>query len=416
MRLITTEAEMLAHVVDEDPAPALVVAVDLRGIEESVTAVTLDGLCFLGCLSTEAFPSIAAERGAAILPSFAGPPVNTFPTRLYRVRDLYAGFEPNLPGSWRSTLDHRAFQWFMEPGTTRPRTLPQGEFWAARTHDTFIEAALDRFLSTRGQRAVGVMGGHDVPRDAEVYRTVATVARSISREERVIVTGGGPGLMEAANLGAFLASSPDSALEEALEILRPASDFRSHEWLASAARVRSAILGSWDAEEASESFSLGIPTWLYGHEPPNMFASHSAKFFFNSLREDGLVTVADGGLLFAKGNAGTVQEIFQDATQNYYRGDAHPTPMVLMDRAYWNPDVSSAAPVGSHGDGADPRSKPLWPLLRQLGKEKDFESALALTDDPDVIVDLLTRGVQVEDGPSLAHYRVEPSRVEPLEN
>jgi len=60
---------------------------------------------------------------------------------------------------------------------------------------------------------------------------------------------------------------------------------------------------------------------LYGHEPPNLFSFHIAKYFYNSLREDGLVTISNAGLIFAKGNAGTVQEIFQDTTLVYYRED-----------------------------------------------------------------------------------------------
>ena len=45
--------------------------------------------------------------------------------------------------------------------------------------------------------------------------------------------------------------------------------------------------------ELPESVSLGIPTWYYGNEPPNLFASHAGKYFFNSVREDGLVSIAD---------------------------------------------------------------------------------------------------------------------------
>ncbi|WP_317452889.1 molybdopterin dinucleotide binding domain-containing protein, partial [Streptomyces sp. CBMA29] len=31
--------------------------------------------------------------------------------------------------------------------------------------------------------------------------------------------------------------------------------------------------------------SYGLPTWFYGHEPPNAFASGIAKFFANATRE-----------------------------------------------------------------------------------------------------------------------------------
>jgi predicted Rossmann-fold nucleotide-binding protein len=367
---------------------ALVVGVDLEGIEEAVLASPITGSCFLGCQASPGFRGRAEERGAAVWEGLAPFPTQMFPTRLYGVADLYGGFDPDVPDSWRDTLDHRAFRWFMDENGRKPRPLNVQEGWAARTHDTCLEASVTRFLDD-DKRTVGVMGGHDELRNSESYRTVVTIARTLTRTGRVvIVTGGGPGLMEAANLGAFLAPHPDSALEEALTELGKALDFASHEWLATAARVRARLLGRWDAAEPEGSHSLGIPTWLYGHEPPNMFASHAAKFFYNSLREDGLVTVADGGLIFAPGNAGTVQEIFQDATQNYYRGADPATPMVLLDTGYWNP-----AEVGAVAgpEGTRPRfPKPLWPLLSQLGREKGFGDSLALTDDPEEIVALLT--------------------------
>ncbi|HEX5862542.1 MAG TPA: hypothetical protein VFY58_11905 [Nocardioides sp.] len=366
-------------------APALVVGVDLEGIEDALLASSVTGWCFLGCRTSAGFGARAEECGAAVLDGLAPFPTQMFPTRLYRVSDLYAGFEPDAAGSWRQTLDHRAFSWFTDPTSRKPRPLSVAEAWAARTHDTCLEACVTRFLDD-DRRTVGVMGGHDEPRTSKAYRTVVTIARTLTRTGGVvIVTGGGPGLMEAANLGAFLAPFPDSALDEALEGLGD-PHFSSHEWLATAARVRARLLGSWDAAEPAEGYSLGIPTWLYGHEPPNLFASHAAKFFYNSLREDGLVTVADGGLIFAPGNAGTVQEIFQDANQNYYRGAEPATPMVLLDTDYWNP--APGAPAAATGRPKVP--KPLWPLLSQLGAEKGFGGALALTDDPEEIIALLS--------------------------
>ncbi len=69
------------------------------------------------------------------------------------------------------------------------------------------------------------------------------------------------------------------------------------------------------ANDYEKCKSIGIPTWLYGHEPPAPFATHIAKYFANSVREDGLLTIAKHGVIFAPGSAGTTQEIFQDATQ-----------------------------------------------------------------------------------------------------
>jgi predicted Rossmann-fold nucleotide-binding protein len=80
---------------------------------------------------------------------------------------------------------------------------------------------------------------------------------------------------------------------------------------------------------------LAVPTWHYGHEPPTPFASHLAKYYQNSLREDGLLALAKYGIVYVEGKAGTLQEIFQDAAQNYYKSFDWFSPMVLFGRAYW---------------------------------------------------------------------------------
>jgi predicted Rossmann-fold nucleotide-binding protein len=112
--------------------------------------------------------------------------------------------------------------------------------------------------------------------------------------------------------------------------LRAEAVERLHRWQAPAFALAAATA-------ASPGRSIGIPTWLYGHEPPTPLAALHAKYFENSIREDGLLTVATGGVVFAPGKAGTLQEIFQDAAQNYYaRGDERFNPMVFLDvDEYW---------------------------------------------------------------------------------
>ena len=123
---------------------------------------------------------------------------------------------------------------------------------------------------------------------------------------------------------------------------------------------------------------MGIPTWFYGHELPNLFATHIAKYFENSVREEGMLAIALGGVVFAPGNAGTVQEIFQDACQNYYRtyGNRR-SPMVLFGTSYWDP----AGVTAVTGEAVNGRSKPVYPLLHKLAEEKGFAADLLLTDD-----------------------------------
>jgi hypothetical protein len=182
--------------------------------------------------------------------------------------------------------------------------------------------------------------------------------------------------MEAANLGALC---PDpSRLESALRRLAAVPSFAPDvtAWATLALEVRALEVPTTDAAPSS----VGVPTWFYGHEPPNPFASHIAKFFENSIREEGVLAIATHGVIFAEGNAGTVQEIFQDACQNYYATSGPAAPMVLLGTRYWNRDVSKEETS---------RAKPVWPLLKQLGAEKGFAHLLRLTDDLDEIVRFL---------------------------
>ena len=119
--------------------------------------------------------------------------------------------------------------------------------------------------------------------------------------------------------------------------------------------------------------SLGIPTWLYGHEPPTPFATHIAKYFANSVREDGLVTIAASGLIFAPGSAGTIQEIFQDATQNHYATTGVSSPMVFLNSDYWT------------------KEKPIYPLMKQLAQGYDYERLIAIFDDVNPVVEYIEK-------------------------
>ena len=276
------------------------------------------------------------------LPGIEALPFDVDRRGLYRISDLYRGYNPKKPETWSQAFDHRVYEWTLEdPTAASPTTrrLKPYEVVAERLHDTAIGAAIDRFLRAAthrsGKPAVGFMGGHDTPRNKPEFGQVAQIARALRQQGFTIVSGGGPGLMEAANFGAFMAAYTDSQFDAALGTLSAHPDASDHvNWVRSASDVRASLLARWNAREQTESESLGVPTWYYGNEPPNLFASHTGKYFFNSVREDGLVSIAGGGVIFGPGNAGTVQEVFQDAPLNFYRKTgARATPMVLFPPA-----------------------------------------------------------------------------------
>jgi hypothetical protein len=319
-----------------------------------------------------------------VMPQALGLPFQVAPQGLYDICELYGGFDPARPATLNDTFDSRVYRWTRQGESGKPRALLAGETVAARLHDTAMDRHVAEFLDPQRQVTVGFMGGHDVSRAEPAFAAVARIARALRRRGFMIVTGGGPGLMEAANFGAFMAPFADHEFTGALGVLAAEPSYGGDlsgdltdrcAWLAAATRVRTLLLGTWNGVAPAGGSSLGIPTWYYGAEPPNLFAAVVGKYFFNSLREDGLVSVANGGTVFGRGAAGTVQEVFQNANLNFYRDPGmRPTPMVFLDKTFWA-DPSTASSL----DGA----KPLFPLVQALAREaaSPFDEALLLTDD-----------------------------------
>ena len=173
-------------------------------------------------------------------------------------------------------------------------------------HDDAMSDALGEALD--GRAAVGVMGGHALERGTAGYTGAAHLGHALAEAGFVVATGGGPGAMEAANLGAYAAFA--DAVDGAVERLAGVPSFRSGigPWAQVALDLHDDLLASRGGAGAVRS--LGIPTWFYGHEPPNVFCDGIAKYFSNAIREDGLLARCDAGIVVLPGAAGTVQEVF----------------------------------------------------------------------------------------------------------
>jgi predicted Rossmann-fold nucleotide-binding protein len=322
-------------------------AVDLTGRTDTLLALDCAGSVFLGCPMAPEAAAHVRQSGALVFPPVPDLPFDPYRGLVYSPDELYDGLDT---GGYEATPDARAYGWFQ-------RTRDDGDVFASMlraVHDDAVSDALDELLF--GARVVGVMGGHAMARGTEAYAGAARLGRELARAGLTVATGGGPGAMEAANLGAYAAPFDDAMLTDALELLAGTPSFTPS--IADWARAAFEVRGRHPAGGAS----VGIPTWFYGHEPPNAFATHLAKYFANATREDGLLARSRAGVVFLPGAAGTVQEIFDNATPNYYGSRGEPTPMVLVDRTHWTEHL------------------PVWPLLRALARERSMEARIALVD------------------------------------
>jgi predicted Rossmann-fold nucleotide-binding protein len=364
--MIMREIEDLSsfdRAVAENRAKMVVQGVDLRARTEALLA--LEGQhVFVGCeLEAPAMFALISKRNV-VLPPIEGLPFRPFRPTLYSPDELYRGLVLDGRG-YEETPDRVAYLWYQ-------RAMSEGALldqMAMALHDQSMTDTLDELLD--GRRVAAVMGGHKMMRGTEAYRDAALLGRSLARAGLVVATGGRPGAMEAANLGAYMAEHPDAALDEAIAILCEAKDFHDSigAWAAAAMRVRQRFQRSSDAVP-----SVGIPTWYYGHEPPNAFASHVAKYFSNAIREDGLLLRANVGIAFLRGAAGTVQELFQDGAQNYYAPREKVALAVLVGQRYWTEEM------------------PAWPLITALGRGREMGSKLRLVDTVHEAASVLTAG------------------------
>jgi predicted Rossmann-fold nucleotide-binding protein len=322
---------------------------DLTSSGPLLSSCDVAGTLFLGCRMGAGTEQSLRARGAIVFPAVPGAPVDSYRTRLYSARELYD------TGDYLTSLDARAYAWSRGADPDLAQAL----------HDHAIDAALTRWVE--GRRLVGVMGGHAIPRGHPEYAAAARLGHSLGRSY-VVATGGGPGAMEAANLGGRLAGAPAADLDEALGVLAAAPSFHpdTQAWVDAAFEVL--------ARHPDATDTLGIPTWHYGHEPPNAFASAIAKYFRNATREAILLEVCEAGIVFLPGAAGTVQEVFQDACENYYADESSTAPMVLVGRAHWTGTV------------------PAWPLLQALSRGRAMEQHVHLVDTVDEAAALVLSG------------------------
>ena len=158
----------------------------------------------------------------------------------------------------------------------------------------FIDAA-ERLSEIRP--AVSIFGSARISPDNPYYATATDIARRLSDEGFSVITGGGPGIMEAANRGASECGAP----------------------------------------------SIGFNITLPHEQAPNSWSTPALTFRFHyfAMRKMHLAMRANALAVFP-GGFGTFDELFEVLTLTQSQ-KMRPVPIVLFGRDYWTKVVNFAA-------------------------------------------------------------------------
>jgi len=137
-------------------------------------------------------------------------------------------------------------------------------------------------------KAVSIFGSARTPRDDPRYQQARDLARRLGHEGFAIITGGGPGIMEAANRGAREAGVP----------------------------------------------SVGLGIELPHEQGMNEYVDLALNFHYFFTRKVMFVRYASGFVVFP-GGFGTMDELFEAATLRQTEKIRY-FPVVLVDSEYWS--------------------------------------------------------------------------------
>ena len=287
-------------------------------------------------------------------------PYDIYRSYPYSAKSLYEGYDPNNEQTFSECFDSKVFQHYKKTGSMCDDVK---ETLARYLHDHSMSNAIQNLLAPYHERQiVGIMGGHDLLRTTDYYRNIVYLSKRLTEMGFIMVSGGGAGAMEATHLGAWMAERSQEEVQQALEIVARAPSWQDKDWLATAYEVKKRF-------PQTHFISLGVPTWLYGHEPSTPLATHIAKFFDNSIREDTILNITRGGLVFTPGWAGTIQEIFQAAVPNLYKTYGYSSLMIFMGEDFWR------------------RELPVYALLEHLVKSGQYAGLrIGISDDINEVI------------------------------
>lgn len=283
--------------------------------------------------------------------------------KLYSFEDLTKGFIDGDVNSIKNTYSFKQYE-FYKPYRD-DINFDKFDINTIAQHDAKISSLFLKYLSDDNgdlkRKIVGIMGGHAVRRTSNEYKDIANLARFLTKKGLRVMTGGGPGIMEAGHLGAYFSNYTDEKWNEIFnEFITNITKFKNEHNIDIDGVPKESELGEefikalyhWFkiAKDLAEKYnsnvgkSIAVTTWAYGEEPVMPFATVYASYFQNSIRESVLVRHARCGMIYAKGGGGTLRELFQDVEENVgpdVKELSNFTPMVFFDRNnFWEDELA----------------------------------------------------------------------------
>jgi uncharacterized protein (TIGR00730 family) len=219
---------------------------------------------------------------------------------------------------------------FTPPGLEDMRFLSgddslQRETWRVFRIQSDLVKGLDKLYGI--SRGVSIFGSARIKRGSKYYELTRKVAYTIGKKGYSIITGGGPGAMEAANKGA----------------------------------------------QEAKALSIGLAIKLPFESDVNPFVDMKETFNFFFVRKVMLVKYAHAFVIMP-GGFGTLDELFEALTL-IQTGKVSNFPVILVGTEYWKPLFGFLKNT----------------LLKEgMVKEKDFED-LHMTDDPNEVAKIIDR-------------------------
>lgn len=328
--------------------------IDFSKLSIEWESISIEYCTFIACTFRKSELKILIEKDAIVLNEPKQIPYQVYRNKLYSYKELNIIIDGKI-------LDEHIYQHFKIHKTSR--NINEKLF--QRIHDHAIDEALRDLLDSMNdeetqRKCVGFMGGHGVLRNSTEFWQCAELAWRVSKAGYYVVTGGGPGIMEAANMGAYFSAYTLEDLSDAIHYFMSSPSFKDDHYEKKAQEL---LLKYPNGNE-----SLAIPTWFYGHEPSNAFSKYIAKYFSNAVREETLLAISLHGIIYCPGSAGTVQEVFADAAQNHYKTYEYVSPMVFFGCEYFNDKL------------------PVVPLLHKLSQDKIYSDYIHCTDDQEDVL------------------------------